>query len=58
MREYDIDQTRSINTNSAVNLSRKPRPDLSRDLLQHLQGVLRDCTETFQIFSFYIVIVR
>ena len=40
MRECDIHQTRSIKTNSAVNLSRKPGLDLCCDLLQHLQGVL------------------
>ena len=51
MRECDIYHTRSIKTNSAVNLSRKPGLDLCCDLLQHLQGVTvpRTC-------SFYIII--
>lgn len=49
MRECDIHHTRSIKTNSAVNLSRKPGLDLCCDLLQHLQGVPRTC-------SFYIII--
>ena len=39
MRECDIHHTRSIETNSAVNLSRKPWLDLCCDLLQHLRGV-------------------
>ena len=43
MRECDIHDTRSIKTNSAVNLSRKPGLDLCCDLLQHLQGVPRTC---------------
>ena len=42
-RECDIHDTRSIKTNSAVNLSRKPEPDFCCDLLQHLQGVPRTC---------------
>ena len=37
MRECDI-HTRFIQTNSAVNLSRKPGMDLCCDLLQHLYG--------------------
>ena len=49
MRECDIHHTRSIKTNSGVNLSRKPGLDLCCDLLQHLQGVPRTC-------SFYIII--
>ena len=49
MRECDIHHTRSIKTNSAVNLKRKPGLDLCCDLLQHLQGVPRTC-------SFYIII--
>ena len=49
MREYDIQHTRSIKTNSAVNLSRKPGLDLCCDLLQHLHGVPRTC-------SIYIII--
>ena len=44
MRECEIHHTRSINTNSAVNLSRKPGLDLCCDLLQHLQGVPRTCS--------------
>ena len=53
VREGDIHHTRSIKTNSAVNLSRKPGLDLCCDLLQHLQGVLR----TYLYFlSFYIII--
>ena len=43
MRERDIRHTRSIKTNSAVNLSRKPGLDLCCDLVQHLQGVQRTC---------------
>ena len=43
MRECDIHHTRSIQTNSAVNLSRNPGLDLCCDLLQHLQGVPRTC---------------
>ena len=43
MRECDIHHTRSIKTNSNVNLSRQPGLDLCYDLLQHLQGVLRTC---------------
>ena len=43
-RECDIHHTRSIRTNSAVNLSRKPGLDLCCDLLQHLQGVSRTCS--------------
>ena len=46
----DMNQTRSIKSNSAVNPSRKPGMDLCCDLLQHLQGVPRTC-------SFYIIIV-
>ena len=49
IRECDIHHTRSIKTNSAVNLSRKPGLDLCCDVLQHLQGVPRTC-------SFYIII--
>ena len=49
MRECDIHDTRSIKTNSAVNLSRQPGLELCRDLLQHLQGVPRTC-------SFYIIL--
>ena len=49
MRECGIHHTRSIEINSAVNLSRKPGLDVSCDLLQHLQGVPRTC-------SFYIII--
>ena len=49
MRECGIHHTRVIETNSAVNLSRKPGLDLCCDLLQHLQGVPRTC-------SFYIII--
>ena len=49
MREGDIHHTRSIKTNSAVTLSRKPGLDLCCDLLQHSQGVPRTC-------SFYIII--
>ena len=49
MRECDIHHTRSIKTNSAVNLSRKPGLDVCCDLLQHLQGVPRTC-------NFYIII--
>ena len=50
MRECDIHHTRSINTNSAVNLSPKVALDLCCDLLQHLRGVPRTC-------SFYIIII-
>ena len=49
MRECDIHHTRSIKTNSVVNLSRKPGLDLCGDLLQHLQGVPGTC-------SFYKII--
>ena len=49
MRECDVQHTRAIKTNSAVNLSRKPGLDLCCDLLQHVQGVPRTC-------SFYIII--
>ena len=49
MRECDIHHTRSIKTNSAVNLSRKPGLDVCCDLLRHSQGVPRTC-------SFYIII--
>ena len=38
MIECDIHHTRSIKTNSAVDLSPKPGLDLWCDLLQHLQG--------------------
>ena len=41
VRECDIHHTRSIKTNSGVNLSRKPGLDLCCDLLQHLQVVPR-----------------
>ena len=44
MRECDIHDTRSIKTNSDVNLSRQPGLELCRDLLQHLQGVPRTCS--------------
>ena len=54
MREYDIHDTRSIKTNSGVNLSRKPGLDLCCDLLQHLQGVPRTCT--FFVFISYTYI--
>ena len=37
LRGCDVHHTRSIKTNSAVNLSRKPRLDLCCDLLQHVQ---------------------
>ena len=51
MREWHIIQrTRSIKTNSAVNLSRKPGLDLCCDLLQHLQWVPRTSC------SYYIII--
>ena len=43
MRECDIHHTRSIKTNSTVNLSRKPGLDLGCDLLQHIKGVPRTC---------------
>ena len=49
MRECDIHHTRSIKTNSAVNLSRKPGLDLCCDLLLRLQGVPRT-------YSFYKII--
>ena len=52
MRECDIHQTRYIKTNSAINLSHKPGLDLGCELLQHLHGVLRICTNTFQLFAF------
>ena len=58
MRECDIHQTRSIDTNSAVNLNRNPGLDLSCDLLHDLQGVIRTCRKMFQFFCSYIVIVR
>ena len=54
MREGDIHHTRSIKTNSAVNLSRKPGLDLCCDLLQHLQGVLRTCR--LKKKSYYIIV--
>ena len=56
--ECDIDHTRSIKTNTAVSLSRKPRLDLCCDLLQHLQGVLRTCrkkTNSCSVFTLSIV---
>ena len=58
MREWDIHHTRSIKTNSAVNLSRKPGLDLCCDLLQHLQRV--PCTCSFWVFTSctYIDFVR
>ena len=56
IRECDIHHTRSIKTNSAVNLSRKPGLDLCCDLLQHLQGVLQYvhvlCRNIFQFLVF------
>ena len=52
MRECDIHHTRSIKTNSAVNLSRKHGLDPCCDLLQHLQGVPRTCT--FLVFTSYL----
>ena len=51
MRECDIQYTRSIKTNSGVNLRRKPGLDLCCDLLQHLQGVPRACS--FWVFTSY-----
>ena len=56
MRECYIHHTRSIKTNSAVNLSRKPGLDLCCDLLQHLQGVPR--TSSFLVFTLSYVPVR
>ena len=52
----DVHQTRSIKTNSTVNLSRTSGLDLSCDLLQHLHWELRTCTKTFQFFCFNIII--
>ena len=49
MRECDIHHTRSINTNSAVRLGRKPGLDLCCDLPQHLHGVLRTCRDFFSL---------
>ena len=42
--ECDIHHTRSIKTNSDVNLSRKPGLDLCCDRLQHLRAVPRTCS--------------
>ena len=43
--ECDTHHTRSIKTNSGVDLSRKPGLDLCCDLLQRLQGVVpRTCS--------------
>ena len=58
MTECDIHHTRSIKTNSGVNLSRKPGLDLCCDLLQHLQRV--PCTCSFWVFTSctYIDFVR
>ena len=53
MRECDTHQTRSINTNSAVNLSRKPGLGLTCGLLNDLQGVIRTCKKTFQFFRLH-----
>ena len=39
MRECDIHHTRSIKSNSGVNLNRKPGLDLGCELLQRLKGV-------------------
>ena len=47
MKECYIRHTRSIKTNSADNLSRKPGLDLCCDLLGHLQGVLLTCGKSF-----------
>ena len=47
--ECDIHHTRSIKTNSAVNLGRKPGLDLCCDLLQHVQGVPRTCFLVFTL---------
>ena len=61
MRECDIHHTRSIETNSTVNLSRKPALDLYYVLLQHLQGVLRTCGffPSFLVFTLsYVDFVR
>ena len=44
MRECGIHHTRSIETNRAVNPSRKPGLGVCCDLLQHLQGVPRTCS--------------
>ena len=55
MIECDIHHTRSIKTNSGVNLSRKPGLDLCWDLLQHyLQGVPLTCS--FWVFTSYTYI--
>ena len=48
MSERVIHHTRSIRTNSAINLSLKPGLELCCDLLQHLQEVPRTCI----LFSF------
>ena len=44
MRARDTRHTRSIKTNSTVNLSCKPGLDLCGDLVQRLQGVPRTCS--------------
>ena len=54
MRECDIHHTRSIKTNSGVNLSCKAGQDLCCDLLQHLRGVPR--TRSFWVFTSYTYI--
>ena len=46
-----IPHARSIKTNSAVNLRRKPGLDVCCDLLQHLQGVPRICIYTPKYFE-------
>ena len=51
MRECDIHHTRSIKTNSSVNMSRKPELDLCCDLLQHLEGVQRTCCVVRVVFT-------
>ena len=58
MREWDIHHTRSIKTNNAVNLSRKPGLDLCCDLLQHLQGVLQYVPVDFfpGVFTFNMIV--
>ena len=47
MRQCDIHHTRSIEANSAVNLSHKVGLDICWNLLQHFQGVPR--TNSFHI---------
>ena len=52
MTECDVHHTRSMKTNSAVNLSGKPGLDVCCDLLHHLQRVPRTCTFHIIIYTY------